>query len=266
MTKTKVHTPRIVVITGSSSGIGKYLADYFTKKGDTVIGLCRTPSDKSIRCDISDITSINDAVDCIRRSHSKVDILINNAGYGITGACECMADEQIKKIFDVDLMGAIYLTKRILPLMTKGGKIINISSACALFAVPFRTMYCSSKAALSMWSDGLKMELYPSGIDVTAICPGDVKTPFTVNRLADYSTNERYNDAMIRADKKVENGYDKRMSLEKVGSAIAKIIEKRSLKPLYIIGAKYKFFYFAKKFMPYSWFMRVTNKVMLPKK
>ena len=255
---------KIIVITGSSSGIGKYLLDYFSKD-NTVIGLCRSGGENAIVCDISSNADLDNAVACIKEKYGRVDMLINNAGYGLTGACEMLKDEEIKKIFDVDLMGAIYLTKRILPLMQKGGKIINISSACALFPLPYRTMYCSVKAGMNLWSQGLTMELIDAQIAVTSVCPGDIKTPFTTNRIHDYATNERYGDAMQRADKKVERNYNSRMELSYAGKKIAQICEKDKLRPMYIVGAKYKFLYFLKRIFPLSTFMHFTKKTMVPK-
>ena len=255
---------KIIVISGSSSGIGKYLMSYYGSD-NTVIGLCRSGGENSIVCDISSISDIENAVSQIKEKYGKVDVLINNAGYGLTGACETLKDDEIKKIFDVDLMGAIYLTKKILPLMQEGGKIINISSACALFPLPYRTMYCASKAGMSMFSHGLKMELKRAKIDVTAICPGDIKTPFTKNRLHDYDTNERYLDEMIRADKKVEGKYEKRMELEYACKKIIKIINKKKYKPEYIVGNKYKVLYFFKRILPLSLYLRFTRKVAVGK-
>ena len=255
---------KIIVITGSSSGIGKFLLEYFSKD-NTVVGLCRSGGENAIVCDISSNADLDNAVNIIKEKYGRVDVLINNAGYGLTGACEMLSDEEIKKIFDVDLMGAIYLTKRILPLMGRGGKIINISSACALFPLPYRTMYCSVKAGMNLWSQGLTMELKDAGIDVTSVCPGDIKTPFTTNRIHDYATNERYGDAMQRADKKVERKYNSRMELSYAGKKIAKICEKKKLKPMYIVGAKYKVLYFFKRLFPLSVFMYFTRKTMVPK-
>ena len=255
---------KIIVISGSSSGIGKYLMEYYGKN-NTVIGLCRSGGENAIVCDVSSVTDIENAVTAIKEKHGRVDVLINNAGYGLTGACETLKDEEIKKIFDVDLMGAIYLTKKILPIMNDCGKIINISSACALFPLPYRTMYCASKAGLSMFSHGLRMELKRAKIDVTAICPGDIKTPFTKNRLHDYDTNERYKDEMIRADKKVENKYEKRMELDYACKKIVRIIDKKKYKPEYIVGRKYKVLYFFKRILPLSLFLRFTRKVAVGK-
>jgi short-subunit dehydrogenase len=253
---------KFIVITGNSSGIGKRLFDSLGKD-NTVVGLCRSGGENSIVCDISSIESIERAVEQIKKMTSRVDVLINNAGYGLTGACELLTDEAIKRIFDVDEMGAIYLTKRLLPLMDKGSKVVNITSACALFPLPYRTMYCASKAGMHMYSLGLKMEVEPFGIDVTSICPGDVKTPFTVNRLHEYPESERYGDRIRKADEKVASRNDKRMDEKKVCDKIYKIIDKAKYKPFYIVGAKYKVFWFFKKILPESVFTFFIKKFAL---
>ena len=213
-----------VLVTGGSRGIGRAMVELFSKAGYRVAftynssaaaadEVARAFGAFAVKADSKKEDEVISAVQKAEAELGSIDVLINNAGYGLTGACEMLKDEEIKRIFDVDLMGAIYLTKRILPLMQKGGKIINISSACALFPLPYRTMYCSVKAGMNLWSQGLTMELEDCGIAVTSICPGDIKTPFTTNRKHDYATNERYGDAMQRADKKVEKKYNSRMEI-----------------------------------------------------
>lgn len=252
---------KIIVITGTSSGIGKYLADYFSKN-NTVIGLCRTESENSIRCDLSNPDDVENAVNTIKEKYGQVDILINNAGYGLTGAVETVTDEEIRRIFEVNFFSALSLIRKILPLMKSGSKIINVSSACALFALPFKSMYCASKSALSMLSYSLKMELAPSNIQVTAICPGDVQTPFTTNRKSNYTTNKRYSDSIKATDEKLAKRNSKRMSLNYAGKKMAKIIEKKRLKPTYIVGNKHKFLFALSKIFPQSLFLYFTRKFM----
>ena len=251
---------KIIVITGASSGIGKRLKDYFQRE-NTVISLSRTAKSPDIECDLCDERAIDRAANRIIEKFGKVDILINNAGYGLYGAAELLTDEQIEKQFSANLTGAILLTKKLLPVMHSGSKIINVSSACALFPLPFRTMYCASKAGLSMFSNGLKMELAPYGIDVTAICPGDVKTTFTKNRVKNYATNDRYGERISVADGKISARENKRMPEDYAVGKIIKIVEKGKYKPMYIVGGKYKLLYFLYRVTPHSLFMSVTRKI-----
>lgn len=251
---------KIIIITGASSGIGKRLKEYFGQE-NTVISLSRSSVYPDIACDLSDDESINAAAEEIKKRFGKVDVLVNNAGYGLYGAAELLGDEQIEKQFSANLTGAILLTKRLLPMMSKRSKIINVSSACALFPLPFRTMYCSSKAGLSMFSHGLKMELHPYGIDVTAICPGDIKTTFTKNRVKNYSTNRRYGERISLADEKISSREKKRMPEDYAVKKIIKIIEKKKYKPMYIVGKKYNFLYFLYRITPHSLFFAATRKI-----
>lgn len=259
MSKSKIKG-KIIIITGGSSGIGKKLKQYY-QSDNTVISLSRTAVFPDIRCDLSDIESIQKAVDEIKIRFQKVDVLINNAGYGLYGATELLESEEIAKQFATNVIGAIELTRALLPIMLSGAKIVNISSACALFPLPFRTMYCASKSALSQFSHCLKMELYPYGIDVTAICPGDIKSDFTKNRVKNYSTNERYGDRVKLADGKITSRENKRMDEDYAVGKIAAIINKKSYKPMYIVGNKYKFLYFMYRIVPHSLFMKITRKI-----
>ena len=256
----KLPTGKIIVITGGSSGIGLRLKGMLCKN-NTVISLSRSASGEDITCDLSDKESVNRAIEQIKSRFDRVDMLINNAGYGLYGASELLSVDEIEKQFDTNLIGAIQLTKGVLPLMNEGAKIVNISSACALFPLPFRTMYCASKAGMSMYSHSLKMELAPYGIDVTAICPGDIKSNFTKNRVKDYSTNARYGDRIALADAKINDREAKRMDEKRAVDKIAAIIAKRRYKPMYIVGAKYKFLYFLYRVTPHSLFMSATRKL-----
>lgn len=246
---------RIVVITGGTSGIGKILAENYKKNNDKVIILARSIKENSnteIKCDVGNEDEIKNAFDIIKTLYSKIDILINNAGFGSSGISELIPVEEIKKIIDVNLLGTILCTKYALPLISKGGKIINMSSVMAIFPVPYRAYYASTKSAISAYSFALSMELKDLGILVTAICPGDVKTNFTKNRVKYLETTERYGTKMLDATKKVDAREDTRMSVEKVANKIYNIAEKNKFKPMYIIGGKYKFLYFLYKVFPLS--------------
>ena len=161
---------------------------------------------------------------------------------------------------DTNFMGVYLTTKYALKFMEKGSRIINISSACALFPLPYRNLYSASKAAVSSFSQGLKMELMPLGIQVTSICPGDIKTPFIKNRVKYFDTNEKYGDRIQRASDKVEKNNDKRMEIDYAVDKIYKIINKKKLKPEYIVGGKYKLLYFAMRFFPKSCYINFVEK------
>lgn len=249
---------RTILITGASSGIGAQLKKHFDECKDKVI--CLSRNDELCPCDITDTKQLDAFFEKIK--DEKLDILINCAGQGLSGAVELVDDEQIRKQFDINFFGLVDVTKRALPMMKEKSKIINISSTCALFPLPFRAYYCASKAAVSMISDGLRMELKNTGIQVAAICPGEVKTNFTKNRVKEFKTNERYGDSVKNSTEYVDSREDKRMSVEYAGKKIVKFIEKKKLKPQIIIG-KQKFLYFLKRLVPKSLFIKVTQKIFV---
>ncbi len=249
---------RAVLITGASSGIGAQLKKHFDECGDKVINLSLNNPENP--CDITKTEQLDKFFDGIK--DEKLDILINCAGQGLSGAVELVEEELIRKQFDINFFGLVNVTKHALPLMKEKSKIINISSTCALFPLPFRAYYCASKAAVSMITDGLRMELKNTGIQVAAICPGEVKTNFTKNRVKEFKTNERYGDSVKNSTLYVDSHEDKRMSVEYAVKKMVKFIEKKKLKPQVIIG-KQKVLYFLKRLVPKSWFIGVTQKMFV---
>ena len=244
---------RVVVITGGTSGIGEACAKEFIKNGDTVICLSRKNSNHSqnfYMCDVSIEPMVHDVLERVYEKFGAFDVLINNAGYGVSGAVELIDGQEAQGIFDVNYFGVLNCIKYAIPYMKKGSKIINMSSATALFPLPFRALYCASKAAVNSLSYSTAMEVKPLGIDVIAVCPGDVKTNFTKNRVKISETNERYGDRIKNAALAIDLKEDKRMSPEVVSKKVYKISLKKHSKPLVIVGAKYKVLYFMTKIFP----------------
>lgn len=259
MKKKKIRIMRNIIITGSSSGIGKSLRSYFESLGDQVIGI--SLADDDYNCDVSNAEEMKNVFAQIKEKYGKIDILIPCAGFGLSGAIELIDYARVQKEYDVNVMGTINAIQNCIPLMNEKAKIINISSACALFPLPFRGYYCSSKAAVSMLSDCLRMELCKTNIQVTAICPCDVKTNFTKNRDKSYTTNQRYGEAIKLSAERIDSREDKRMSLEKATKILVKIIEKKKLKPQYVMGARNKFLYQVQKFFPRAVVLKVLTKM-----
>ena len=255
---------KVVVITGASSGIGEKTGILFQNKGYEVINISKSDSPlfKSYSADVTDRDSLVKIFEDIKSNYGKIDVLINNAGYGMSGITELLKIEDCRKIFDVNVMGVLNTTQLALPLMEKGGKIVNISSAMALFPVPFRAMYGASKSAVLTLSYTLRMELKRVGIDVTAICPGNTKTNFTKNRVKDFESNPRYGTRLATATDKIDKNDSKRMKPEKVAKVIFKESLKKKSKPMKIVGAKYKFLYFLTNITPKSWLLHFTEKFL----
>ena len=254
---------RNVIITGGSSGIGKALKEYYESKGDVVFDISLSTGEYS--CDVKDYEAMKVVFDKIAKKVPKIDILINCAGFGVSGLIELVPNEVSKNIFDVNVFGTLNACKLALPLMGNEGKIINIASVLALFPVPYRGYYCASKAAVASLSDSLRMELSGTKIQVCTLYPGDIKTNFSKNRVKNFETNERYGDAPIKTTNYVDSRENKRMSIEFALKKIIKAIERKNLKPMKIISPKYSFVYFISKFFPKSTVIKVIQKVVIKK-
>lgn len=259
---------KTAVITGASSGIGKVIASNLPRYGYKVICVSRTRPDIEIadffECDLSNQEKTVETARNIREKYPKIDLVINNAGLGISGATELLPIESVRYVMEVDYFAPLLFTRELIPAIPRGGKIVMISSACALFALPYRGVYCSAKAALNMLSYGLRMELKDCGITVMSICPGDIHTEFTKNRMKYVDTNDRYGESVLYSQNKVDNREDKRMNAQKAGVKIAKIAVKKK-GALYIIGAKYKLLYFLSKIFPEGLMLKATKSMFVKK-
>lgn len=257
------NNKKIVVITGANSGVGKELKNLYQKDNNIVISLdLNAVSDEKteFQCDVSNEKQVQEVFDKIKNVYNRIDILINCAGYAVFGATELIESSKAKAMFDVNYFGILYCVKNALPIMKKGSRIINISSACAIFAVPFRTHYCASKSAVSMLSYGLRMELSESGVDVVCICPGDIKTNFSKHRVKTFDTNFRYGDRIEKSAQQIEDRESKRMSVLYATKKMYKIFNKKKTKPMYIVGKQIKFLNFINKIFPLKVILKFTNK------
>ncbi|MGN0960754.1 MAG: SDR family NAD(P)-dependent oxidoreductase [Christensenellales bacterium] len=254
---------RNIVITGGTSGIGLALKELFKKCGDNVItfSLEDTKEENHYFGSVNDENKVKQVFDEIHNKFGNIDILINCAGIGMSGITELIPTEQIHKLVEVNYYGTLYCTRSALPFMESGAKIINLSSAMALFPVPFRSIYGSVKSAVLNLSFSLRMELAPLGIDVVAFCPGDTKTNFTKNRIKDFETNERYGNRINDATKRKDANENKKLSCDYVANKIFKYTNKKKTKPFYIIGNKYKFLYFLTRITPKSLLLNQTAKL-----
>ena len=180
---------RTVLVTGASSGIGEATALLLKERGYSVYAAARRVErmrglqDKGIHVlplDVTDEDSIAACVDAISEREGGIDILVNNAGYGSYGAIEDVPIDEARRQFEVNLFGLARLTKRVLPGMrAKGaGTIINISSVGGKIYAPFGGWYHATKHALEGWSDVLRLETRPFGIDVVIVEPGGIATPW----------------------------------------------------------------------------------------
>ena len=203
---------RSVLITGCSSGLGLYMAESLQKDGWNVFATARKEEDienlksKGINAfflDVTDSESIGKLVEYVsEKTNGKLYALINNAGCGYSGALEDITRDAMRKQFEVNVFGVHELTNKIIPIFRKNraGQIINISSAAGRFSTPFMGAYSASKFALEALSDALRLELRNTGIKVSIIEPGPLKSDFSKNASAIFqkqvnpSENSHYKD------------------------------------------------------------------------
>jgi NAD(P)-dependent dehydrogenase (short-subunit alcohol dehydrogenase family) len=177
---------KTVLITGASTGFGKTTARYFANQGWNVIATMRHPDDGAdlakldrllvTRLDVQDLASIDQAIAKGIERFGRIDVLINNAGFGLFGVFEGISREKIREQFDVNVFGVMDVTRAILPHFrrNRSGVILNVSSGAGVFTLPMISLYSASKFALEGFSEALSYELCPLGITVKVIEPGGV--------------------------------------------------------------------------------------------
>jgi len=191
---------KTILITGTSSGLGRATAKHFHTKGWNVIATMRTPERESeltqlertlvTRLDVQDSQSIHKAIDAGLARFGRIDALVNNAGYGAYGPLEATPFEKIRRQFDVNVLGLFAVTQAVLPHFraNRRGTLINISSAGGRITFPLGALYHGTKFAVEGLSEALQYELAPLGIRVKVIEPGGIKTDFA-GRSFDFSND-----------------------------------------------------------------------------
>lgn len=251
-----MNEKKVAVVTGASSGIGKECAELFCQNGYTVYSFSRHGKDEggifNVTCDVTDEEQVKAAFETVFEKEERIDVLVNNAGFGISGATELTTLAQAKKQFDVNFFGCFLCCKTVCAYMRKngGGKIINISSMAAPLALPFQAFYSASKSAVNSLTLALANELRPFNISVCAFMPGDVKTAFTAQREKETAGEELYGSIIRRSVEQMEHDEQNGMSPKKIAKAVFALSQKKHPKPLSTTGANYKLFAFLSKVLP----------------
>ena len=192
---------RTLVISGGSSGIGKATALLFAERGWRVFELSRHGKSQDginhVDCDVCDEQSTRQAIEDVLSQTDHIDVVISNAGFGISGPVEFTDIADAEHQMDVNFMGAVRFTQAVLPQLRKqrSGRIIYTSSVAALLAVPYQAFYSASKAAINALALALGNELREFGISVSVMMPGDVSTGFTDARRKSSAGEEVYSGA-----------------------------------------------------------------------
>ncbi|WP_108422872.1 SDR family oxidoreductase [Flagellimonas amoyensis] len=238
---------KVVLITGGSSGIGKSIGTFLASKGYKVYGTTRTPDNYPnfdvfdlIQLDVRDVDSIQHAVSHVIDKEGRLDVLINNAGVGITGPIEETPHEEILKVFDTNFHGPVHMMKAVLPQMRKqgGGAIVNITSIAGYMGLPFRGFYSATKGALGLITEALRMETKDFGVTITNVAPGDFATNIAAGRYhAPVLDGSPYEDKYAKTIDSINGDVDSGGDPEQVSKAIYLILNKKSPKVHNPVGA-----------------------------
>ena len=247
---------KVAVVTGGTSGIGRATALALKDAGYTVYELSRRAEGVEglhhIAADVTDQQAVNDAAAQIMAAEGRIDVLVNNAGFGISGAIEFTATEEAQRLFDANFFGMVRMNRCVVPIMRQqgSGRIINLSSVAAPVPIPFQAFYSAGKAAVNDYTMALANELRPFGVSVCAVQPGDIKTGFTAAREKVIDGDDVYQGRISRSVQRMEHDEQTGMDPAKAGRFIANVAAKGSVKPIYTIGASYKFFVFLVRILP----------------
>ena len=213
-------TAKIALVTGASSGIGEATAERLAQAGYTVYGTSRRGAQAGKRAfemlplDVTSDVSVEAAVNEVIRRHGRIDLLVNNAGFGVAPAgAEESSIEQARAIFETNFFGLVRMTRAVVPHMRRqgSGRIINIGSVLGFLPMPYGALYSATKHAVEGYSESLDHELRTRGIRVSVIEPAYTKTPFDANfmepdakldayRAAREGVNKRVNEVMATAE------------------------------------------------------------------
>ncbi len=261
---------KVVLITGGSSGIGKAIGIHLKSKGYIVYGttrdVSRYPSFTDfplLEMNVRNVETIKQCINTLLGKENKIDVLINNAGIGITGPMEETPHEEVLNAFATNFNGPLNVMNNILPIMRsqKNGLIINITSIAGYMGLPYRGIYSASKGALEIVTESYRMETKQFGVKLTTLAPGDFATNIASGRyhtpVYDKSPYKRdYKNTLEAIDADVDSGGDP----ADVGRKIAKIIETKNPKPHYKVGSFIqKFSLTLKNILPGLWFEKLLE-------
>ena len=273
---------KTVLITGASSGIGRHSAIHLAERGYKVIIVARNMNrlEETIRnapsiasnmhpykVDVSESDSLTKTANLILKEWGHIDVLVNNAGYGLKGPLEFLEMWEIQKQFQTNVFGLMEFTKLFIPQMRRRGTgtIINISSVLGRMPLPFNGAYSASKFALEGLSENLRLELAPFGISVSIIAPGYFDTQFVANQTEGIRFEEAESAYKPYQDKYLnrKNTFGRPAKADKVAETIRKVIESKSPKLRYLVGVDAHYAMFLKTIIPDRLFNYILGKILI---
>lgn len=260
---------KTILITGTSSGVGRAAAHLFHDKGWNVIATMRDPSKETeltelgntlvTRLDVSDLSSIEAAIAAGIERFGQIDALVNNAGYGVFGVFEAAAREKIQQQFDVNVFGIMDTIRTILPHFRerKSGMIVNVGSGAGFFTMPTISLYSASKFALHGFTEALSFELNALGIGVKLVAPiGGISSTAFQGRMAEEFAGEApadYGPFLENSGRAFASMVaDKMMTADEVAGVVHEAVTDGTTKLRYIVGEDHRGFFQAETEKPYE--------------
>jgi NAD(P)-dependent dehydrogenase (short-subunit alcohol dehydrogenase family) len=259
---------KVVLITGAASGIGRACAEHLAARGHLVYGADRELVEygrpvRPLFVDVDDDVAVHTAVNRVLEEQGRIDVLVNNAGFGIAGAIEDSSMEESRAQMETNFFGPLRMIQAVLPHMRAQGSglIVNVASIGGLIALPYQGVYSASKFALEGLSEALRMEVEPFGIEVVLIEPADCRTGFTAaRRQVEAAATSVYRDdfaaslAVIEADE--DHGADPRV----VARRLDRVMNTASPRLRYMAGAPTeRLAVLLKRILPYRWFAPIIH-------
>lgn len=291
---------RTAIVTGASRGIGLATARMLAGEGYIVYGFSRSegglktpdrpsdevtgriadaqvkitetirestgyssPAPRWVNCDVTDEDSIRSAFDRVLGETGRIDVLVCNAGMGISGAAEFTPVDDYLMEMDVNVTGAIRCAQAAIPVMREqgNGRIVFMSSLAAIFPLPFQSFYSVSKASLNAFSDAAGIELAPFGIQTSAVMLNDVKTDFTENRRKTVTGDDIYGGRISKSVEKMEKSEQSGMSPQQVAKTVCSILRRRKLPSHKIVGVGNEFLGVLYRILPTDLMLRLLAMI-----
>jgi NAD(P)-dependent dehydrogenase (short-subunit alcohol dehydrogenase family) len=276
---------KVALITGTSSGIGLLTAIEFAQNGYSVVATMRDLK-RAVRLeeaaqkanvrerldvrqlDVTEFDSTPTAIDAIIKDHGRIDVLVNNAGFSMSGFAEDMSLDELRRQFDTNFFGVVALSKAVIPVMRrqKSGHIIQVASVAGRVGNPILSAYCSSKFAVEGWSESVRMELRALGIRVVVVEPGSFDTDIWTRNVTiakgALDPNSPNRERARRFSEFVKNRKKKHPHARAVAQLILRVANNPNPRLRYMIGRDAKLHLLAQRLLPWRTYERIITKAV----